>query len=78
MTMCGVPVVYLGPKNHDYFNECNCFQLEGKQDAVDVAENVLNIYNHLDNRAGYIDNIRDYAVNHYSLEKSYESILRWL
>jgi len=78
MTMCGVPVIYLGPRNHNYFNEYNSFLIDKKQDAIEVAENVLELYNAMPERKDYIDSIRQFAVNNYSLEKSYESILRWL
>jgi len=73
-----VPVIYLGPRNHNYFNEYNSFLIDKKQDAIEVAENVLELYNAMPERKDYIDSIRQFAVNNYSLEKSYESILRWL
>jgi len=78
MTMCGVPVIYLGPQNNDYFDKCNAYLIDKKQDAVEDAENVLELYNLMADPKYYIDSIREYAVNNYSLEKSYESILRWL
>ncbi len=69
MTMVGVPVVYMGPYNKTYSK--NCYHKNGKDNVVEVAEEMLihpKVY----------CNPRQYATENYSLEKSYESILRGL
>ena len=68
MTMMGLPVVYMGPVNNVYTN--NCFKLEDKKKCVEAAEHVLTRPN------GW--QTRKYAIEHYTLDKSYESILKGL
>ena len=69
MTMCGLPVVYMGPKQNIYIK--NCCYLKDKSTAIYNAEFLLK-----ENPSWY--DIRQYAIENYSLEKSYESILRCL
>lgn len=78
MTMCGLPVIYLGPRNYNYFSSYGSFLLNSKHEAIETAENILESYNKLEDRKKYIDAIRNFAINNYSLEKSYESIFCWL
>ncbi len=69
MSMIGLPVVYMGPYNKVY--NTNCVQIEDKRDSVNTAEYLLKNY---PPKWDY----RKYAIRHYSLEKSYDSILKGL
>ena len=75
MTMMGLPVVYMGPINENYFYSYNHMLIRQKGDAVKIAEKIINSI--------WLDNFttlacRSNAEQNYSLEKSYESILRGL
>ena len=71
MTMCGVPVVYNknGPKNKFYFHKGNCL-LTDKPNLITLAEKLLKSYNP--------ELCRRVAIENYSIEKSYERILKCL
>lgn len=69
MTMMGVPVVYMGPINNVYFST-DCCLIGNKGTAIYDAELILKNINEF--------SARQYAINNYSLEKSYDSILRGL
>lgn len=73
MTMCGVPVIYLvkGWMNNVYYR--NCWSIKDKANIVEVTEKVLHGYEN-----DYSCLTRKYTIENYSLEKSYESILRGL
>ena len=66
MTMCGVPVVYAGPKNPFYFFEDNSIR-PSKKKIVQAAESLRLSY---DSEA-----CRKRAVENYSMEKSIERLL---
>jgi len=71
MTMCGVPVVYniRAPINDFYFHKNNCV-LCVKKNMINTAETLLK--NVDSNRC------REVAIEKYSLEKSYNRILKCL
>ena len=75
MTMMGLPVVYMGPNNNQYFTQYNHELVTDKKDAVGRAERIIS--------SVWLNNLttvacRNGAINNYSLEKSYESILKHL
>lgn len=71
MTMMGVPVVYMGPYNEKYMlRGVNMVRCTNKSASCDISEAVLS--------APETGDCREHAINNYSLEKSYESILRGL
>jgi hypothetical protein len=73
MVMVGLPVVYMGPISKLYKrNDTLEIIVENKGDSVAVAEHYLQQY------ALYSFGVRDEARWRYSLEKSYESILKGL
>jgi len=65
MTMCGVPVVYGGPYNENYFFEHNHLRPK-KKNLVAAAEQLLKTYNSA--------LCREEAIAHYSIEKSFENM----
>jgi hypothetical protein len=71
MTMCGLPVVYNinAPTNDFYFFKDNCV-LSKKSKLIKNAEFLL--------RTGDLKKCRETAVEHYSIQKSYERILQCL
>lgn len=74
MTMCGVPVVYLfkGIPNRTCLD--NCFGIIDKYDIANRVEDIMTCYSI--ERVSV--RVRKYAIENYSLEKSYESILKGL
>jgi len=72
MTMCGIPVVYMGPENKIYTKNPGHTWAK-KEDSVFLAEYKLKELFHFKSNFP-----RQYAIDNYSLEKSYESILRCL
>lgn len=68
MTMCGVPVVYNGPKNYHYIHKDSVVMPKNKTDIVDRAESLL--HNHDSEKC------RKIAVNHYSIDKTLDFIRR--
>jgi glycosyltransferase involved in cell wall biosynthesis len=76
MTMCGLPVIYLckGLPNRVYYY--NCFSITDKYQIAEKAEEILLHYNTIPDKMSYV--ARKYAIENYSLEKSYESILKGL
>ena len=73
MTMCGVPVVYgdTAPYNPAYFSLFNSVIVK-KEQAIEWAEICLKNYDY----KVTAEQCRQYAIENYSLVKSYESILR--
>ena len=75
MTMMGVPVVYMGPMNDKYFKIDNCRIIKNKAESIKAAEvlscSVMMGYPHS-------TFCRQHALENFSLEKSYESILKGL
>ena len=71
MTMCGVPVVYnkRGPRNAFYFHDDNC-RMSLKKNLVENAEYLLKNRNP--------KACRKIAIENYSIEKSYQRILKCL
>ena len=71
MTMCGVPVVYNknGPVNQFYFHKGNSI-LCSKKDLIKSAETLLKNSNY--------ELCREIAINNYSLQKSYNGVLKCL
>lgn len=75
MTMCGLPVVYLskGLPNRVYSD--NMYSIIDKNNVVDVVENLIKKVNDYPVCSA---KTRDYAIENYSIERSYESILKGL
>ena len=69
MTMLGLPVVYMGPKNHVYMGTDNGLYVN-KNTCAEGAELLLRNRDHVRCRA--------FAVNNYSLDKSFENMRRAL
>lgn len=71
MTMCGVPVIYSkkGPKNEYYFKKHNSI-ICSKENIIKEAEKLLSQHNST--------KCRKAAINHYSIQKSYERMLQCL
>lgn len=71
MTMCGLPVVYntKAPRNEFYFHEGNCL-ICSKKGITQGAETLLK----------NVDPVkcREIAIEHYSLKKSYNRIIKCL
>ncbi len=71
LTMCGLPTVYniKAPRNKFYFHKDNCL-LSSKDNIIHSAETLL--------KTGDPVKCRETAIKHYSLDKSYEGILKCL
>ncbi len=67
MTMCGVPVVYGGPKNSHYFHPENSILPPKKRLVVEAAEKLRISYNSI--------KCRQRAVDNYSIQRSIDRIL---
>jgi len=69
LTMCGVPVVYniKAPRNKFYFHDGNCL-MSCKEDLIKNAEILLNTFSP--------SKCRDVSIKNYSLDKSYERIIK--
>ncbi len=63
MTMCGVPVVYGGPRNKGYFFSDNLVFVKKKALLLQSAEQLLKSHDS--------KKCRDTAIKHYSLDKSF-------
>lgn len=72
MTMCGVPVVYnhQAPRNKFYIHEEKNCVLSTKKNIIRNAEHLL--------KTGNSEICRNIAIENYSIQKSYEGILKCL
>jgi hypothetical protein len=73
MTMCGLPVVYLCKEFQHVPYYRNMYNISNKDNVVEVVESILAKY---DNTIADITRLS--AIENYSLETSYESILEGL
>lgn len=74
MTMCGVPVIALSKGFANRVYNDNCYTIIDKCDIVNRAEDILEFWN----IEKVSVKVRKYAIENYSLEKSYESVLKGL
>lgn len=70
MTMCGLPVIYLSTGYENGIYTRNLIEIRDKKYISNVAKIVIEGWTQQ-----LSDNVREYAIANYSLEKSYESIL---
>jgi len=73
MTMCGLPVIYLYKDTFNKTYMMNSWSIDKKSKIVEMAERAYNYYS-----KNHACETRNYAIENYSLEKSYESILKGL
>ena len=69
MTMCGVPVVYGGPKGNPHYFFSENSRMPDKKDLVNTAEEFLNYHDP--------EACRKVAIENYSIEKSVERMLSY-
>lgn len=73
MMMCGVVPIYLDDQKQQTVYTKNCIRIKNKLDIVKVAEYAIDKWT-----IAYSMETRIYAIDHFSLELCYQSILRGL